>query len=114
MNIAHGLVTPSKLISPLQWGFDKESLIISCLDKKVCCVSLRSRRTSVIHIHHADAIGRGFNRITYDDSKHKKIPLHAEFHHIAHNMDQEEFEKKYGVFGVIYNTNENDPIDMEA
>lgn len=102
---------PSKHLNPLQWGFDKEHIFALCLKHKVCCVTFRSRRTHATHLHHTNAIGRGFDRRTYDDSKHRKMMLIAELHHEAHTIGQEAFEKKHGVFGILYNSDENDPME---
>jgi len=70
-------------------------------------VTFKDVRSGIaIHIHHTDAIGRGFDRTTYDDSGHRKMALCAEKHHEVHNIGQESFDKKYGVCGVLYNESE--------
>lgn len=104
-------LNPDKQLNPLQFGFDKEPIFALCLKHKVCCVTFRSRRTNATHLHHTDAIGRGFDRTTYDDSNHRKMQLIAELHQEAHTIGQSAFEKKYGVFGILYNTNEKDPME---
>lgn len=92
-----------KKLSPLNWGFDKEPLLKLCLKHKVCCITFVSRRSHSTHTHHSDSIGRGFNRNDFDDSQHRKQMLSADKHAECHNMGQSEFDKKYKIFGVIYN-----------
>lgn len=104
-------MTPDKKRSPLQWGFDKTSLLTLCLDKKVCCISFKDRRTHCVDIHHVDSVGMGSDRNTFNDSQCRKMALSREYHTEYHFIGREAFEKKYGVFGVIYNTDETDPME---
>lgn len=80
-----------------------------CLDQKICAVSGRPGKEylidnsgDIIHTHHADAIGMGQNRQTFDDSDLKKISLSAEYHNEAHKMGWESFKKKYHVEAIVY------------
>lgn len=109
--MARGLMTPSKRLNPLQWGFDSEPILRLCIDKKVCCISFKSRRTHGIDIHHVDTVGMGNDRTTFDDSKCRKMALTREYHQEYHAIGGEAFEKKYKVYGVIHQTDELDPME---
>ena len=53
--------------------------------------------------HHWDAIGRGYDRTTYDDNHLRKICLCRKHHTEAHQIGRAEFEERYHVYGIIYN-----------
>lgn len=76
---------------------DINRYLYSCLKNKVCAVCGKKGE-----MHHWDAIGRGFDRTTFDDSKNRKIQLCRAHHVEAHNCGREEFEKKHKVYGIIY------------
>lgn len=76
---------------------DIERYLWSCLEYKKCAICGRDSE-----IHHIDAIGIGRDRLTYDDSEHRKISLCREHHTEAHKTGVETFCKKYHVFGILY------------
>ncbi|MCL2223611.1 MAG: putative HNHc nuclease [Defluviitaleaceae bacterium] len=69
--------------------------------------SLKHRRCIICGLdgepHHWDVIGMGRNRNTYDDSAHRKLCLCRIHHTEAHDIGRETFEKKYHVYGIIFN-----------
>lgn len=69
----------------------------NCLHYKKCCICGKQGE-----IHHWDRIGMGNDRKKIDDSEHRKMCLCREHHTISHNMGNVEFEKKYKVYGVLY------------
>ena len=52
-------------------------------------------------IHHWDAIGKGRDRTTVDDSKLRKLCLCRKHHSESHTIGQKRFEIKYHVYGII-------------
>lgn len=83
---------------PIEGLDDIESYLRICLEQKKCCVCGREGEE-----HHVDAIGMGRDRRTVDDSKNRKMCLCREHHTEYHKIGQEDFEKKYHVYGVVYN-----------
>jgi len=53
-------------------------------------------------LHHVDAIGKGRDRTTCDDSNHEKMSLCRQHHVECHKLGQETFNKKYKVYGIIF------------
>lgn len=74
-----------------------ENYLKMCLDKRKCCVCGRPGE-----IHHVDTIGMGRDRIKVDDSEYRKMCLCREHHTEYHTIGPEEFEKKYHVYGVVW------------
>lgn len=77
---------------------DIDHYLWSCIKFKKCCICGQKS-----DVHHVNAIGRGINRNTYDDSKHLKMALCRTHHTEAHKIGREPFAKKYHVYGIIYN-----------
>lgn len=51
-------------------------------------------------VHHADALGMGRDRRTFDDSENRKICLCRNHHTEAHTIGNKEFQEKYHVYGI--------------
>ena len=83
--------------NPVEGLDDIENYLKICLEQKKCCVCGKEGE-----IHHVDAIGMGRDRRTVDDSKNRKMCLCREHHTEYHKIGQEDFEKKYHVYGIIY------------
>ena len=69
-----------------------------CIKHKRCCICGQKGE-----IHHVDAIGMGFDRNHYDDSKNRKICLCRLHHTIAHQSGMASFEQMYKVYGIVVN-----------
>ncbi len=76
---------------------DIENYLKLCLEKKKCCVCGADGE-----VHHVDTIGMGRDRTKVDDSEYRKMCLCREHHTEYHTIGPEEFEKKYHVYGVIW------------
>lgn len=76
---------------------DIDSYLYSCLKNKRCCICGKKAE-----LHHWDAIGMGRDRTSIDDSKLRKIALCREHHTEAHAIGRDSFEKKYHVYGIVY------------
>lgn len=70
----------------------------SCIKYKKCAICGK-----VGEIHHWDTIGMGRDRTEVDDSDLRKICLCREHHTEAHALGVDSFEKKYKVFGILFN-----------
>lgn len=80
-------------------GLDNiESYLRICLEQKKCCVCGGEGEE-----HHVDTIGMGRDRTKVDDSENRKMCLCREHHTEYHKIGRKNFEKKYHVYGVIYN-----------
>lgn len=80
-------------------GLDNiESYLRICLEQKKCCVCGREGEE-----HHVDTIGMGRDKTKVDDSENRKMCLCREHHTEYHKIGRKNFEKKYHVYGVIYN-----------
>ena len=88
--------------------FDLTRFFKLCIRYKVCCISGEVGGD----VHHTKSIGRGFDRTKIDHSKYPRMALSREFHNECHNMGQESFEKKYGVFGVYTPYWKNEDTDF--
>lgn len=77
-----------------------------CLKYRKCaiCGKLADR-------HHVDAIGMGRDRRVVDDSKMLKMSLCRVHHTEAHTIGVEEFNKKYHVFGIVWNEKPDEKMD---
>lgn len=69
-----------------------------CLKHRKCAVCGRDGE-----LHHVDTIGMGNDRRRCDDSNKRKISLCRGHHSEAHTIGMLAFEKRYKVFGIIYN-----------
>lgn len=76
---------------------DIDRYLYGCIKFRRCCICGDDGET-----HHRDSIGMGHDRRTLDDSKHRKIQLCRKHHSEAHNIGVDTFEKKYHVYGIIY------------
>lgn len=76
---------------------DIDHYLWKCLKERVCCICGYKA-----DLHHVDAIGRGIDRNTYDDSEHKKMALCRTHHTESHTIGQVDFMKKYNVYGIKY------------
>lgn len=65
--------------------------------RKCACCGLNGE------IHHEDAIGMGNNRLTLDDSNHKKICLCRGHHSEAHVIGTTTFFQRHKVYGILFN-----------
>lgn len=74
------------------------AFIVMCLKHKRCCICGKPA-----DVHHEDAIGMGNDRRKVDDSMKRKTPLCRIHHTERHTIGEEAFNKKYHVYGVIYN-----------
>lgn len=78
------------------------SYFIMCLRHKRCCICGKPADE-----HHEDAIGMGHNRRKVDDRFKRKTSLCRVHHTERHTIGETEFNKKYHVYGVVYNENED-------
>ncbi|MCR2043206.1 putative HNHc nuclease [Anaerosalibacter massiliensis] len=76
---------------------DIDKYLWSCIKHKKCCICGKAGEE-----HHVDTIGMGRSRRTVDDSENRKMCLCREHHTEYHKIGQEDFEKKYHVYGIIY------------
>ena len=53
-------------------------------------------------VHHWDSIGMGQDRAKVDDSDMRKLCLCRKHHSEAHQIGRDSFEKKYHVYGIIF------------
>jgi len=83
--------------NPVEGLEDIENYLKLCLEQRKCCVCGRPGE-----IHHVDTIGMGRDRIKVDDSEYRKMCLCREHHTEYHTIGPEEFEKKYHVYGVVW------------
>lgn len=83
--------------SGLERTSDIDHYLWKCLKERKCCIC-----GDKADLHHVDAIGRGIDRNTYDDSEHKKMSLCRKHHTESHTIGQLEFMKKYKVYGIKY------------
>lgn len=83
--------------NPIECIEDIENYLKLCLEKKKCCVCGADGE-----VHHVDAIGMGRDRTKVDDSQNRKMCLCRKHHSEYHTIGAEEFEKKYHVFGVVW------------
>lgn len=92
----------------LEHGIHLSDLAINRTDDigKYLYYCLKHRKCSICgrrgEIHHVDAIGMGNNRRRIDDRQQKKICLCREHHTEAHKIGRVDFEKKYKVYGIIF------------
>lgn len=89
--------------SPKDICEDINRWLYASLVKRFCCV-----HATPGEVHHVDAIGMGRNRITLDDSGHRKICLCRECHKRAHDIGMTEFEKENKVHGILFDDKERD------
>ena len=54
----------------------------------------------------------GSDRSTIDHSKYPRMALCRELHNECHQMGQEAFNRKYGVYGVYTNYYKNSDLDF--
>jgi hypothetical protein len=73
-----------------------------CIKYKKCAICGRKGEP-----HHWDAIGMGRDRKVIDDSNLRKIQLCRIHHTEAHKIGRDSFQKKYHVYGIIYNEEED-------
>jgi len=77
---------------------DINHYLYACIMNKKCAVCGRDGE-----IHHWDAIGMGNDRTEIDDSMKRKVCLCRIHHTECHTIGNDEFEKKYKVYGIIIN-----------
>ena len=77
---------------------DIDRYLYGCIKYKRCCICGRSPSD----LHHVDSIGAGRDRKAVDDSRNKKMQLCRAHHNEAHNMGTDSFNKKYHVYGILY------------
>ena len=82
---------------PIDAFEDVDRYLYLCLNKKVCAVC-----GAPGEVHHVDTIGMGRDRRTVDDSDYRKICLCRTHHSEAHQSGMEVFQKKYHIYGVIW------------
>jgi hypothetical protein len=70
-----------------------------CLKHKKCAVCGDKGE-----IHHVDTIGMGADRRTVDDSEYRKICLCRKHHTQAHTYGMTQFESRYKVYGIVFET----------
>ena len=76
---------------------DIDTAIYMSLKHKKCIICGKDGE-----IHHWDAIGMGHDRVTFDDSKLRKLCLCRQHHSEVHKIGREVFEQKYHAYGVEY------------
>lgn len=84
--------------SPIEGMDNIENYLKLCLEHRKCCVCGKPGE-----IHHVDAVGMGRDRTSIDDSQYRKMCLCRKHHTEYHTIGSEDFEKKYHVYGIIYN-----------
>lgn len=77
---------------------DIDAYLYSCLKKRRCCICGNTGE-----LHHVDTVGMGRDRRKIDDSNYLKMSLCREHHTEYHKIGKNDFEKKYHVYGIIYN-----------
>lgn len=80
---------------------DIDRYLWSCIKYKRCCICGRNGE-----MHHYNAIGMGRNRRKIDDKDLRKMQLCRIHHTEIETIGRDSFEKKYHVYGVIYNEDE--------
>lgn len=83
--------------NPIEGLENIENYLKMCLEQKKCCVCGTNGE-----VHHVDTIGMGRDRTKVDDSQNRKMCLCRKHHSEYHTIGAEEFEKKYHVFGVVW------------
>lgn len=84
-----------------QWylTMDSSKMLYALTMKRICWVC--GKHAS---IHHVEAIGRGYNRNTYQHhEKHTYMALCEQCHREAHTIGQKQFENKYHIKGIKLN-----------
>lgn len=80
---------------------DIDRYLWSCIKYGKCCICGRKGET-----HHYNAIGMGRNRKKIDDSDLRKMQLCRIHHTEIETIGRDSFEKKYHVYGIIYDEEE--------
>jgi len=83
---------------PLRTLEDIEKYVRMCLKHKICAICGKPGEQ-----HHWNAIGMGRDRRKVDDSDLRKIQLCRTHHTEVETIGRDSFEKKYHVYGVIWN-----------
>ena len=75
---------------------DIDRYLYVCIKNRICAVCGRKGE-----IHHVDKIGMGNDRRTIDDREYRKMCLCRKHHTETHMIGEEEFTKKYKVYGIV-------------
>lgn len=74
---------------------DIDTYLIQCLKHRRCCIC-----GCAADVHHADAVGMGHNRRTYDDRLNEIIALCRIHHTKVHQIGWQRFTNMYKVYGI--------------
>lgn len=77
---------------------DIDKYLWSCIKYKRCCICGKEGE-----LHHVDTVGMGRDRRKIDDSNYLKMSLCREHHTEYHKIGKNDFEKKYHIYGIIFN-----------